>query len=339
MIELDGSMGEGGGQLLRAALALSLATGAPFRISSIRARRAKPGLLRQHLTCVQAAAQLSGAAVEGATLGAQELRFAPEGLRGGHHEFAIGTAGSTLLVAQALLPALLVAPEPSRIVLTGGTHNSGAPPFEFFAQTLLPQLAKCGAHVTARLLRHGFFPAGGGVVEIDVTPARAHVPLALTERGALRSRGAVALRSHLPRSVTATECDTLGRRLQWRSDESGERTVEAHGAGNVMLVTLQHEHVTEVITSFGEKGKPAAQVAAEAAAAVNVWLAGDHAVGSYLADQLLVPLALLAGGTYVTAPLTPHAETAIAVVEQFLPGVTAVRQVSPRRVEVSVRGR
>jgi RNA 3'-terminal phosphate cyclase (ATP) len=339
VIEIDGSMGEGGGQLLRSALALSLATGMPFRIARIRARRRKPGLLRQHLTCVEAATRLSQATTEGVELGSQEIRFAPGALRGGQHEFSIGTAGSTLLVAQALLPALLVAPSPSRLVLSGGTHNPGAPPFEFFSQALLPLLARCGATVSARLVRHGFFPAGGGRVEIEVTPARSHQPLDLAERGELQARSAVALRSNLPAFVTHAECETLRRRLGWRSEECVAQEVAAHGPGNVVLVTLKHERSIELIVSFGAKGVPAEQVANAAAVEVEAWLANEHAVGSHLADQLPIPLALLAGGTFTTGALTPHASAVLAVLNRFIPGAATVRATRENGVQVSLCGR
>lgn len=339
VIELDGSMGEGGGQLLRVALALSLATGEPFRITRLRARRAKPGLLRQHLTCVQAAARFSAARVEGDALGSQTVEFVPATLTGGHHEFDVGTAGSTLLVVQALLPALLVAPSPSRLVLTGGTHNPAAPPFEFFVEALLPLLARCGIRVAARLVRHGFFPAGGGRIELDIEPARVPTPLQLVARGLIESRRAIALRSHLPRAVTVAECEVLRHQLGWRPEECEERLVAAHGPGNLLLVTLRHAHVCEVITSFGERGLPAAQVAANAVAATRTWLDGSHAVGEHLADQLLAPLAVLAGGRFVTGPLSSHATTALAVVERFRPGAITAAADSAGKVEVIVRGR
>lgn len=326
VIEIDGTMGEGGGQLVRAALALSLATGTPFRVTNLRAKRSKPGLLRQHLTGVLAAATLSDARVEGAELGSLRLSFAPRQLRGGTHEFAVGTAGSTLLVLQALLPALLVAPEPTRLALSGGTHNSAAPPFEFFARTLLPLLARCGARVAARLLRHGFYPAGGGRLEVEVEPIEAGAvrPLALHVRGALTARSARVATANLPWSIARTELAVVRAELGFGEAECGEERVVAHGPGNVLLLEFVHGEQREVLAGFGERGKPAAQVAAEAVAAARRWLARAEPVGEHLADQLLVPLALLGGGCFRTGPLSLHATTALEVVNRFLPGAIAV---------------
>src|SRR5262245_2007058 len=160
-ITIDGSAGEGGGQILRTALALSLVTARPFRIERIRAGRPKPGLLRQHLTAVQAAAKVGAARISGAEVGSLELTFEPTGLRGGAYDFAVGTAGSATLVLQTLLPALLRAREPSQLTIEGGTHNPYAPPFDFLARTFLPVLRRMGAAIEARLEAPGFYPAGG----------------------------------------------------------------------------------------------------------------------------------------------------------------------------------
>src|SRR5262245_60443308 len=170
---IDGSQGEGGGQILRTALALSLVTGAPFRVEKIRAGRQKPGLLRQHLTAVTAAVEIGGAAVEGATLGSRELSFRPGSVRPGAYRFAVGTAGSAALVLQTVLPALLTATGPSTVVVEGGTHNPHAPPFDFLALAFLPLLARMGARAQATLDRPGFYPAGGGQLTVEITPAPA----------------------------------------------------------------------------------------------------------------------------------------------------------------------
>jgi len=162
MIWIDGSFGEGGGQILRTALSLSLATGIPFRIENIRAGRKNTGLLRQHLTAVRAAAEIGSAEVEGATLGSSALTFSPGAVRAGEYRFAVGTAGSGTLVFQTILPALLRAPAPSRVIIEGGTHNEFAPPFDFLATTLLPLIRRMGARVSLTLERYGFYPAGGG---------------------------------------------------------------------------------------------------------------------------------------------------------------------------------
>ncbi len=199
MITIDGSQGEGGGQVLRTSLGLSLVTGKAFRIEKIRAGREKPGLLRQHLTAVRAAAQVGGAKVSGDEIGSRTLAFEPEQVRGGEYEFAVGTAGSATLVLQTVLPALIVAGGPSRLTLKGGTHNPWSPPFDFLQKAFLPLLERMGAKVTAELIRPGFYPAGGGefTVEIQPVPGGRLQPLDLLERGETVSR------RHRHRSQTA----------------------------------------------------------------------------------------------------------------------------------------
>ena len=174
MLEIDGSQGEGGGQILRTSLSLSLVTGRPFRIAGIRARRNKPGLLRQHLTAVKAAVDISGARVAGAELGSQTLTFEPAAIRGDDLQISIGSAGSVTLVLQTILPALLRAATPSRVTLEGGTHNPMAPPYDFVANAFVPALRQMGVSITVGLERFGFYPAGGGLMRVEVEPFGAH---------------------------------------------------------------------------------------------------------------------------------------------------------------------
>ena len=172
-VQLDGAQGEGGGQILRTALTLSMITGQPFRIENIRARRAKPGLLRQHLTAVNAASEICSAEVQGAEPGSSTLRFIPNRIKGGNYLFAIGTAGSCTLVLQTILPALWFADEPSTVVITGGTHNPAAPPADFLIRAWLPLMHRMGVKMTLDLIRHGFYPAGGGEIHATVDPIEA----------------------------------------------------------------------------------------------------------------------------------------------------------------------
>lgn len=198
---IDGSQGEGGGQVLRTSLALSMVTGRPFRIEGIRAGRANPGLLRQHLTGVRAAAEISGAKVQGAELGSKQLTFEPGEVRAGDYQFSIGTAGSTTLVLQTILPALLAAKGRSTMVLEGGTHNPAAPPFDFLQRVFLPLVNRMGPRVSVELERHGFFPAGGGCFRVVVDPVEKLQPLELLTRGEIRRRTCRVLLSNLPRTI------------------------------------------------------------------------------------------------------------------------------------------
>ena len=318
MIELDGSAG--GGQLLRTALTLSMCTLTPFRMRGIRAGRARPGLMRQHLTAVEAATRIGNAQVTGATPGSQELTFIPGAIQGGDFRFAIGTAGSTTLVLQTALPALLRADRVSTLRLEGGTHNPLAPSADFLAQAFAPQLARMGAKVQIDLARYGFFPAGGGRVEVRVEPCAALAPLDLTTRGDIRSVRATALVSGLPADIGRRELDVAARRLGVKRD--GQILVDvtpALGPGNVFLVAVESEHVTEVFTGFGERGVSAETVAERVCREASAYIDAGVAVDTHLADQLLLPLALAVGGTFSTLAPSDHALTNAALIEKFLP--------------------
>jgi RNA 3'-terminal phosphate cyclase (ATP) len=318
MLLIDGSAGEGGGQVLRTALGLSLVTGKEFRIVRIRGRRERPGLLRQHLTCVQAAAKLSGADVHGAELGSQELVFRPRALQAGDFEFAIGTAGSTTLVLQAVLPALLRAPGPVTLAIEGGTHNSLAPPFEFLERALVPLLGRLGAKLEVSLVRHGFEPAGGGRIEVKVTPAPLG-SLELVARGKLLRREAKAVVAAIPIKVAMRELGVVREELAFTDAELLPLQLEAPSPGNAVTLTLEYEQVTDVFVGLGAQGIMAEKVARRAAGEVRRSLRTDAPVGLHLADQLIVPLAIARGGVFRTVEPTEHTRTQLELVPRFLP--------------------
>lgn len=335
MLKLDGSQGEGGGQILRSALTLSTITGIPFRIDRIRAGRNKPGLLRQHLTAVAAAATISGAEVSGNTPGSQTLEFIPRAIRGGDYRFDIGTAGSCTLVLQTVLPALWFADAPSTVTVSGGTHNGAAPPADFLIRSWLPLMRRMGAVMDLELVRHGFYPAGGGEVRAAITPVAALRPLDLCTRGARVGTTCIAVVAGLPSDIAARELAHLSARF---GDAMPKMRVlgSREGPGNVVMVEVCHEHLTEVFTAFGEKGVAAETVAERAAREAHAYLAGDAAAGEHLADQLLLPLALARGGDFTAAAVSSHTRTNIGVIEKFLPvefEVTA--QGTAHRVRVS----
>jgi RNA 3'-terminal phosphate cyclase (ATP) len=262
MLELDGSEGEGGGQILRSSLALSMVTGTPVRIRNVRARRPKPGLMRQHLVAVQAAARIGGAQVTGAEIGSSTLTFIPGEVKPGEHELSVGSAGSTTLVLQTILPALLCASQPSLLVLEGGTHNPMAPPFEFLERTYLPLVNRMGPRVQAELERAGFYPAGGGRMVVSVEPAARLDGFELLERGKVRRRQAMALVSRLPRHIGEREIGEAARLAEWDSLEV--REVDTPGPGNAVLLSVESDALTEVFVGFGERGVPAEKVASRA---------------------------------------------------------------------------
>jgi len=318
MFTIDGAHGEGGGQIIRSALALSLATGAPFRIEHIRAGRAKPGLLRQHLTCVAAAQAISRAEVEGAQLGSRALTFRPGALTPGEYHFDIGSAGSTLLVAQAVVPAMLRGGGAWRLTLGGGTHNPSAPSFDFFARALAPMLARLGAPITATLDRAGFYPRGGGRVAIEVAGGGRLGHLELVERGAALGRRVEAIVANLPATIGAREVAAATARLGWEASTGAIVEVASPGPGNTVAITVEHAKVTEVFTAHGARGVAAETVARAAADECAAYLAARAPVGAYLADQLLVPLALGDGGRFTTTVVSDHTHTQIALLRQLL---------------------
>jgi len=324
MIRIDGSQGEGGGQIVRSSLALAAVTGQSVTLDRVRARRSKPGLMRQHLTAVQAALQVCAAHVEGAQLGSQQLVFRPGVVRAGEYTFRIGTAGSTTLVLQTILPALMTADGVSSITLEGGTHNPLAPSYEFLARAYLPLLARLGPRVTTTLHRPGFFPAGQGRITATVAPSPQLGRFELCERGALVGRKVRALIARLPRHIAQRECQTIAAATGW--DESCfeiDEVADAPGPGNAVSIELQFEQVTEVFTGFGQRGVPAELVAQQTLDRARHYLAAGVPVGEHLADQLLLPLGIGAhrrtgGGVFRTLPLSSHSRTHIQILKRFL---------------------
>jgi RNA 3'-terminal phosphate cyclase (ATP) len=318
VIEIDGSEGEGGGQILRSSLSLAICTQQPFRITNIRANREKPGLMRQHLTAVKAAAEICAGELEGAELGSRALTFRPGRLAAGSYSFAIGTAGSCTLVFQTVLPALLTAGGESRVRITGGTHNRASPPFDFLSRSFLPLLGRMGASVELDLTSYGFFPRGGGEIRARIAPAKRLAAINLTERGAWVRGYAEAYVSAIPIHVGQRELEVIGRALTWPPEQLLLRGLPNDvGPGNAVTITLEHEHVTEVFTGFGEKGVRAETVAEHAAKPAREYMASSAPVGEHLADQLLLPMALGDGGSFVTAQATPHLRSNVAVIERF----------------------
>lgn len=339
MIEIDGSLGEGGGQVLRTSVGLSLATGQPVRVTRIRAGRAKPGLMRQHRTAVLAAAEIGGGSVDGAELGSQELVFRPGTPRAGRYRFSIGSAGSTGLVLQTVLPALIVAGGESELEFEGGTHNPLAPPFEFLERCFVPALRALGLELSLQLERHGFVAAGGGRLRARLRVSDQLRPAEFLQRGALVRRRATILLAQLPAAVADSEWSRVKSRLRWDDSELELREVESAGPGNALLLSVEHEHASELTSSFGERSVRSMTVADRAVDALREYLDSDAPVGEHLADQLLIPLALAGGGAFRTLPLSPHALTNLEVVKRFLPVEFHVVDDGPRSVRVEVRVR
>ena len=341
MILIDGSFGEGGGQILRTALGLSLFTGQPFRIDKIRAGRRNPGLLRQHMTAVKAAAKIGQAEVTGANIGSTQLTFTPGRIAPGDYQFAVGTAGSATLVLQTVLPALLTSDaldRQTRLTLEGGTHNPFAPPFDFLAKVFLPLLGRMGARIEARLERYGFYPAGGGRFEIAIEPVRKLEPIELNERGKILDRRATAVVAHLPRNIAERELGVVHRKLSWPQEWlKAESTTNSPGPGNIVMLEIESENVTELFTGFGERGVAAEAVADQAVLAARRYLASDVTVGEYLADQLLLPMALARGGSFTTVPPSRHTTTNIEIIRKFLDVEIGAEQMTNRSWRIGLQ--
>ncbi len=324
MLEIDGSRGEGGGQIVRSALTLSAATGTPFRIFNIRAGRSKSGLLRQHLAATRAAASICAADVEGDTLGSAILVFRPGEISAGDYRFSVGSAGSTSLVAQTAIPILMLAKAPSTLHLCGGTHNPYAPPVDFLEHVYFPQLAKIGPRITVELKRYGFFPAGGGEVHFGVTPAPKLSGLHLLSCVGEAKHRVKAVVASIPRKVAEREICSIRRRTNWNEDVF-EISVDTSspGPGNVVMVRTDFENVSELTAAFGKPGLKAEAVARSALRDMRRYLASACPVGEHLADQLLLPMGLAAASgedsSFKTHCWSQHCQTHVEVLEAFLP--------------------
>ena len=322
MIEIDASFGEGGGQVLRSALALSVITRTPMRLANIRARRPQPGLKPQHLKAIEAAAQISAARVEGATPGSQTLAFEPTDLKSGHYAFDIGTAGSVSLLLQTVWLPLSFAAGPSRLSLTGGTHVPWSPCVHYLQWQWLPYLAQIGYHVECSLERAGFYPRGGGLLHADIVPSRHLVPLQLAERGRLlRIRGQSAV-GRLDRSIAERQRNQAVERLRDLGVPLEIEVTEVPAVAPGTFIVLQAEFEGGRCCAFalGALHKRAEKVADEAADELLADIAAGGAIDAWLADQLLLPLAFVPAQSLLSVcRISQHLRTNADLLGYFLP--------------------
>jgi len=337
LVVIDAS--SGGGQMLRNAVALSAVTGRRVRVENIRAGRPKPGLRPQHLLGLTAAADLCGAELVGAAIGSAEIEFHPQQI-GPRPKWRldVGTAGSLTLFLQCLLPALCRARGRSRLSLTGGTDVPFSPPFEHFAQVFSPAIAAIGPQVEARCVTRGFYPRGGGQVEVEVKPSESLRPITWTDRGNVTGIRGLAyslnLPEHIAKRMRVSAANTLYaggcRELDIRLDvaEGG------HSEGCGMVLWAECESGRRLgASALGERGKRAERVGEEAAQSLLAELASGAAIDSHLADQLIVWLALADGPSEFTAPrVTDHLGSAIQVAEALTEARFSVLEGDPVRV-------
>ncbi|MGD8794160.1 MAG: RNA 3'-terminal phosphate cyclase [Anaerolineae bacterium] len=336
MLIIDGSYGEGGGQVLRTSLALSAITGRPVRIEKIRAGRRKPGLRPQHLTGVRAAARVCDAEVQGAKLNTQEVTFAPRSApRAGKYTFDVaqvakgGSAGSTSLIFQTVLLPLALAEGRSQLSLRGGTHVAWSPPYDYIKRVYLPLLARAGVEAKVNLRKWGWYPIGGGEVQATVQGRGVATLQALDLRARgerLRVRG-LSASSNLPKHIRVRQEKAALQAL--RSNGVNARVdvtdADAKGTGTVVFLWADFENALAGFTSLGERGKPAERVAGEAAQELIAFLHGDAALDRHLADQVVLPLALAQGRSHLTTEaVTGHLLTNAWVVNLFFPGCVRV---------------
>lgn len=346
-VEVDGSQGEAGGQIVRTALSLSAVIGKPLRLFNMRANRQPSGLRPQHLAAVEAVKQVTGGSVSGAEVGSHDLEFIPAKLRPGRYRFEVGTAGSASLVLQTVALPLALAGGKSLVEIIGGTHNPRAPCYEYLAGIWAPFMARIGIVCRLRLLRVGFYPKGGGRLLGEILGGCSQAdlkPLRLLKRGRLQSVSGLSAVSNLPIKVAERQRQAASRELnKARTDQVPQiilRGVESFDRGSVCFVRLQYEHSAAGFFSLGARGKPAELVGTEAAKAARQFHTEQTAptVDPYAADQLLLPLALADGSSeFTTAPLTDHIVTNAIIVQQMTGrDVQVVGEVgSPGRVIIS----
>lgn len=339
-VYIDGSRGEGGGQILRTSLALACITGRNLHMENIRAARRNPGLARQHLSCVEAARQICDGRCTDDALHSQTLDFEPGPVRGGDFSFDIGSAGSASLVIQTILPALFLASETSTVTVTGGTHNPWAPPFDFLAETFLPAIGAAGFHAGCKLIKHGFFPAGGGKIALNIQPWQQDASRAIDfcqpdkERQIYGRIYTARLPEHIVHRqkrllcqsgfnvrkiehIEVTDSDGPGNCVMLRLVASSGGILKAEGFGDGGPSLCQER--TTIFTAFGERGKPSEKVVREVADPAKDFLASSAAIDHFLADQLLIYMAISKGGSYTTNELSTHLTTNIETIKQFLP--------------------
>ncbi len=337
MIIIDGSYGEGGGQILRTSLSLAAITGTAFRMDNIRAGRLKPGLMRQHLTCCRAVADICGGELIGDEPSSSSLQFTPGRIRGGEYHFSIGTAGNVLLLAQAILPVLLFADRPSTAVLEGGTYTEQAPAFDFFSSTFIPCLHRMGLDIQADMECPGFYPVGGGRIRLSVIPAKSWNIFSLRERGELKSADVLAIGSRIKEKILLDELGILASQLAGKIKlRCGCRCVESPGPGNVLIAFLKYDNITEVFSECGSYGKSRSKVASSVAGQISRYIEGGWAADRYLADQLMLPMALGAGGGFVTGPPSLHADTNRIVIRRFIDGDIKFNEINEGLYEMEV---
>ena len=345
MIHIDGSHGEGGGQILRTALSLAAIIGLDVEISSIRAGRRRPGLMAQHLTGARAVAEITQGELEGAALGSQEITFRPGRIAGGRYRFDVSearaSAGSTGMIFQSIAPVLAFAEAPSEVILKGGTHTEWAPPTDYLKDVFLPTVSGMGLDAELRTETWGWYPVGGGTVRVHVHPLHALRPLDLSERGDLVALTGCSVVSDLPLSIARRQRLQLRKRLNENGLDAKIELLDApsSGKGTFVFLLARFEHIVAGFSSLGSKGLPAERVADQAADEFLAYIASNGATDPHLADQLILYMALAEGcSRFTTSQVSQHLLTNLWVTEQLIPAAFNVEGKIGEQGQIVVEG-
>jgi RNA 3'-phosphate cyclase len=323
LIEIDGSYGEGGGQILRTALALSAILQKPFTIHHIRSKRKNPGLQAQHLEAAEALARITEAQTEGFKFGSQKITFIPQKILPGDYQFEVRTAGSVSLLLQAVFLPLCLANEKSNLTLVGGTHVPWSPPFHCLSEVLLPTLKSMGVSAEATIEKWGFYPKGGGKIQLKINPVHEFKPIYLFDRGALKKIRGISAISNLPKHVADRQREQALKRIQKELKIDAEITilydVPSNGLGSFLFLLAEYEKTLAGFSSLGARGKPAEKVADEAVDFLKNYFSSEGCIDPHLADQLVPFMALAKGNSsFTTTRITEHLLTNLWVIQHFL---------------------
>jgi len=338
LIQIDGSYGEGGGQILRTALALSAILRKPFTISHIRSKRKNPGLQAQHLEAVEALARITEAQTEGVKFGSQKITFIPQKILPGKYQFEVRTAGSVTLLLQAIFLPLCFSNGISSVTLIGGTHVQWSPSFHYLSEVFLPTVERMGVSAGAAIEKWGFYPKGGGRIQLKINPVQELKPISLVDRGSLKKIRGICAISSLPRQVADRQKVQAIKRIKRELQIDGEITVldnvHSNGPGSFLFLLAEFQRVRAGFSSLGVRGRPAEKVADEAVDSLKDYFESDGCIDPYLADQLVPFMALAKGNSsFTTVRITEHLLTNLWVIQHFL-DVTVSRE-----GEAEARGR
>ncbi len=323
IIEIDGAYGEGGGQVLRTALALSAILGKPFTIHHIRSKRKNPGLQAQHLKAIEAIVKITGAETEGVQFGSQRITFLPKRILHGDYHVEVKTAGSITLILQAILFPLCFAKGNSCLTLIGGTHVPWSPPFHYLTEVLFPILREMGISISVILEKWGFYPKGGGKALLAIQPISELKPIPLIDRGPLIKIYGLSAVSNLPHHIAERQRTQALKRIQKGLNIDAEINLLLHapsiGQGSFLFLLAKFQNVLAGFSSLGERGKPAERVADEAVNELREYMDAEGCLDPHLADQMVPFLALTPGkSSFTTTKVTDHLVTNLWVASRFL---------------------